>query len=165
MKFCITRCSKKKHEGILPPDKLYDSSRIGRFVEYCKRNNFNWGILSAKYGLFFPAERNGNYNVTLESDKGCCLGIKVEIDGKRLLKKQSALKLKGSVENVKSQASNHSVGQVVFYTPNPKGAEAYLALLHFVFDNCEKTHSWSELLKCISKHGTIYVTTQLDFDP
>ena len=165
MKLCITYCSRKKRDGILPPDELYDSPRIDRFTAYCKKRNLKWAILSAKHGLFFPGEKKGVYDVILESDKRCWLGIRVEINGGRLLKEESDLKLKELVETVKIQANNHSVGQVVFYAPNPKRAKAYLALVHFVFDNCGRPHSWQELLECIRDCGTTHVTTQLNFDP
>lgn len=72
---------------------------------------------------------------------GCWLRIQVEIDGKRFSEKESALKFKKLVEHIASQTNNRSVGQVVFYAPNPKRAITYLVLLHFVFDNCEKIYS------------------------
>ena len=164
MELCITRCSGPKRDGILPPDKLYNSPRrIDRFTEYCKRKNLNWAILSAKYGLFFPDEKRGKYDVTLKSDEKCWLGIRLLVNKKKLPKEESDISLKELTETVKAQVNEHFVEQVTFYAPNPKRAKCYLSVLHFVLDNCDKPHSWSEVLECIESHGRMNVVTQLDF--
>jgi hypothetical protein len=53
----VTYCSGKKNpiaEGT--PEQLYDSQRITNFIIACKSKGYDWAILSAKYGLFFPFE-------------------------------------------------------------------------------------------------------------
>ena len=161
----MTYCSRKKRDGILPPDKLYDSRRIDNFVRYCKANGLDWAILSAKYGLLFPAEKRGPYNVTLKSDGNCWLGIRVWVNGNRLPNAKSNLCLENLAQSVKRQADKHFVEQITFYTWSLKQPKCYLTLLHFVIDNCRNPHPWLELLECIKRHGKIDVATQLDFDP
>ena len=164
MKLCVTYCSREKHEGILSPDKLYNSPRIGQFTGYCKRKNLNWAILSAKYGLFFPDEKRGKYDVTLKSDEKCWLGIRLLVDKKKLPKEESDISLKELTETVKAQVNKRLVEQVTFYTWSIKQPKCYLTMLHYVLDSCDKPHSWSELLECIKSHGKIKVVTQLDFN-
>jgi len=161
----VTYCSWKKRDDILPADKLYDSKRIDNFIRYCKENSFDWAILSAKYGLFFPEEKRGPYNVTLKSDKRCWLGIRVEVNREKLPKEESDLRLKELAETVKIQANKRFVEQVIFYTWSIKQAKCYLTLLHFILDDCSRPHCWSELLECTKRHGRVRVATQLEFDP
>lgn len=163
MKLCVTYCSRKKRDGILQPDKLYDSTRIHRFTEYCKRNNLNWAILSTKYGLFFPEEKREPYDVTLKTDKKCWLGIRVAVNGVRLPTEASHVTLRRLIDSLKAQIAERSVREVVLYTWSLKQPRCYLALLHLVFDNCDRTHSWPELLECVGNHGRIHIARQLAF--
>jgi hypothetical protein len=165
VKLCVTYCSRKKRDDILPPCKLYDSRRIDNFIKYCKENSLDWAILSAKYGLLFPEEKRGPYNVTLKSDKRCWLGIRVMVKGEELPKEESDLRLKELAETVKTQANKRLVERVTFYTWSLKQAKCYLTLLHFVFDDCSSPHCWSELLECTGRHGRVCVATQLRFSP
>jgi hypothetical protein len=164
VKLPVTYCSSKKRDGVLPPDKLYNSRRIENFVRYCKESNLAWAILSAKYGLFFPEEKRWPYNVTLKSDGRCWLGIRVNVNGKELPNSESNLWLEDLAQTVKTQADKYFVEQITFYTWSLKQPKCYLTLLHFVIDNCRNPHPWSELLECIKRYGRIDVATQLDFD-
>lgn len=169
MKLCVTHCSKKKRDGILAPDKLYNSSRIDEFTAYCKKKNLNWAILSAKYGLFFPEERRERYDVTLKSKPAYWLGVQVMVETEGLPKNWSDIRLKDLAKTVITQINKHSVQEVTYYYEENRGPlrppKGYLALLHFVIDNCGKTHSWPELLECTNKCGMVHVATRLDFDP
>jgi hypothetical protein len=170
MKLCVTHCAGKKHDGILPPDKLYISRRIERFIAYCKQNNLNWAILSAKYGLFFPEEERGPYDVTLTSKSRSryWLGIQIKEDCKGLPRDESDRRLKELAETVAAQINQRSITEIVYYYEEqgfrnpPKG---YLAMLHYICDKCEGVHSWAELLECAQRHGRVQVSTQLNFDP
>lgn len=167
MKLSLTHCSKNKRDGILPPDKLYNSPRIDRFTSYCKKNSLNWAILSAKYGLFFPEERRERYDVTFKSKSGYWLGVQIIVKEAGLPKSQSDAALKELAETVRVQINKHSVQEITYYYEENRGPmrppKGYLALLHFVIDNCQETHSWPELLGCISKFGKVHVATRLDF--
>lgn len=168
MKLCVTYCAKNKRDGSLPPDGLYNSLRIHRFASYCKEKHLNWAILSAKYGLFFPEESRQRYDVTFRSNPAYWLGTQVVAGGEGLPRSKSDIILKELVKAVAAQIATHSVSKIVYYYENrgpiqpPKG---YLALLHSVVDNCNRVHSWPELLECTSEHGTISATVRLDFDP
>jgi len=169
MKLCVTYCSKNKRDGILPPDELYDSPRIDRFTAYCKKRKLNWAILSAKYGLFFPEEKREKYNVTFKRNPRYWLGIQVVVNGEELPQNRSDIILKELAKTVAAQLNKRAVQEVIYYYEENRGPmrppKGYLALLHFVLDNCDKTHSWPELLGCASKYGTVRVTTRLDFAP
>ena len=168
MKLCVTHCAKNKRDGSLPPDGLYVSRRIHQFVSYCKEKRLNWAILSAKYGLFFPEENKQKYNVTFKSNRAHWLGTQVVADGEELPRSNSDTILRELAKIVVAQIATHSVSKIIYYYESrgpiqpPKG---YLALLHFVVDNCNRVHHWAELLECTSKHGTISATARLDFDP
>lgn len=168
MKLCVTSCAKNKRDGTLPPDGLYISLRIHRFTSYCKEKHLNWAILSAKYGLFFPEESRQKYDVTFKNNAAHWLGIQVVADGEGLPRSKSDTILTELAKAVAAQIAKHSVSKIVYYYENrgpiqpPKG---YLALLHFVVDNCNRVHSWPELLDCTNKHGTVSATARLDFAP
>ena len=62
----VTKCGwKKKKDGYYPPDELYLSERIRKFINFCKESSLDWAILSAEHGLFFPDENHGYYDTTL----------------------------------------------------------------------------------------------------
>ena len=168
MKLCVTHCTKDKRDGVLPPCLLYDSLRIDCFTAYCKERGLKWAILSAKYGLFFPEEKGEKYDVTFKKpEEGYWLGIQVVENGKGLCRNQSDMRLAGLAETVADQISQRSVDKIVYYygdDPQKPRPEGYLALLHYVIDKCDTTHSWDELLECTANHGTVHVTKQLDFE-
>lgn len=169
MKLCVTYCSKNKRDGILPPDELYHSPRIDRFTAYCKKRKLDWAILSAQYGLFFPEQKRERYDITFRSNPTYWLGTQLIAEKKGLPKNQSDAILKELAKTVATQINKHSVEQVIYYYEDNRGPmqppKGYLALLHFVLDNCDRTHSWPELLECTSKYGTVHVATLLEFDP
>ncbi|MBE3116763.1 hypothetical protein IMZ68_06115, partial [Candidatus Bathyarchaeota archaeon] len=64
----VTYCSSAKHAiEAGNPEELYGSKRITNFIQRCKAKQYQWAILSAKYGLFFPDETRNNYNVTFKT--------------------------------------------------------------------------------------------------
>lgn len=56
----ITHCSGTKDatlKGLItevPPDKLYISAPIQRFMNICKEKKVDWAIFSDEYGVWFP---------------------------------------------------------------------------------------------------------------
>jgi hypothetical protein len=81
--------SAQKQPGVNPPEKLYISDRITRFIEKCKKTGVDWAILSALYGFVFPEEKKKDYNVTMRTDKNCWLDIAVIRDQQKLSRKES----------------------------------------------------------------------------
>jgi len=162
MRLFLTYCSRKKRNAILPPDKLYVSPRIDKFTQYCKNKALNWAIISAKYGFFFPEESKEPYNVTFRNDRECWLGIQIVENSVKISKEDSCSKLKGLVSKIKAQAIEHSVDKLAFYTWSLMQPKCYLSLMHFLFDSCERYHSWQELLKCIERNWHIKVITKLN---
>jgi len=134
MKLSLTHCSKNKRDGILPPDKLYNSPRIDRFTSYCKKNSLNWAILSAKYGLFFPEERRERYDVTFKSKSGYWLGVQIIVKEAGLPKSQSDAALKELAETVRVQINKHSVQEITYYYEENRGACGHpkVILLYFI---------------------------------
>jgi hypothetical protein len=67
MRVYVTYCSAQKDESLrntdlaVYPDKLYQSARIRRFMDVCKRRPARWAILSDKYGIWFPEEKRRWY--------------------------------------------------------------------------------------------------------
>jgi len=159
----VTQCAGKKRQGELPPCTLYDSVRIAQFIDYCKRHNLNWAILSAKYGLFFPKERHLPYDVTMKSDPFCLLRIRMVVNEELLPKQESDQMLTDLLETIRMQANKHLLERIYFYTYNPVHSRCYLAVLHSVFDNCNEPHIWRELLRCIEQYGRIRVSAGLNF--
>jgi len=138
LKLYLTRCSYQKRTGKYSPDKLYISSTIAQFIDYCQKDFLPWAILSAKHGLFFPDEQHEDYNVTWKSDaQGRCIVID---EGKKLSISQSAEYNERLTQKITRQAKNKGVSSVVFYTPNPLRTKCYLSMLHRAIQGCRVPH-------------------------
>jgi len=163
MRLHVTYCSGKKRNAILSPDKLYVSARISKFTDYCKNKNLNWAIISAKHGFFFPEEKEEPYDVTLKTDNECLLGVRIKEEKTNIPKEDSDFRLRELIAKLKEQANERCVNELIFYTWSLKQPKCYLTLLHFVFDSCDRYHSWRGLLECIERNARIQVFTQLNF--
>lgn len=164
MKLYLTRCSRRKRRGKYPPDKLYISSTIDRFIDYCGRNLLPWAILSAKHGLFFPDEQHEDYNVTWKSDnEGQCIVLD---ECRRLSVTQSAKYNERLAQKIYRQVRNRGASSIVFYTPNPVRTKCYLSILHRAIQGCRAQHKrFSEIVKHVEeitrKEGNLYCITKL----
>lgn len=150
MKLYLTRCSHRKRQGKYSPDKLYISSTIARFIDYCRRNLLSWAILSAKHGLFFPDEQHEDYNVTWKSDaEGRCIVIN---ESKRLNISQSAEYNRRLAQKITRQARNRGVSSIIFYTPNPVRTKCYLSMLHRAIQGCRLPHKkFSDIIEHVKE--------------
>ena len=164
MKLYLTRCSHRKRKGKYSPDKLYISSTIDRFIDYCRRNLLSWAILSAKHGLFFPDEKHEDYNVTWKSDaQGRCIVIN---ECKGLNISQSAEYNKRLAQKITRQAKIRGVSSIVFYTPNPMRTKCYLSMLHRSIQGCRSPHKrFNEIIEHVkeitAKEGNLRYVTKL----
>lgn len=162
----VTYCSGKKNpidEGT--PEQIYDSQRITSFIEVCKSKAYNWAILSAKYGLFFPYEVNKNYNVTFKSVAYECRVVK---DGIVLSQSESRKHISSLEQQVRKRILENAIEKVVFYCRPPiKWRKCYLYVLHAGVDRCEVNHKkWIDLVEHITKMysngiGKVHIITQL----
>lgn len=162
----VTYCSGKKNpidEGT--PEQLYDSERITDFIKVCRSKGYDWAILSAKYGLFFPYEVKNNYNVTFKSVAYEC---RITEDGIPLSKDDSRKHFNSLLQQVRKRILENSIERVVFYCRPPlKRRKCYLYLLHAGIDACEINHDkWDDLVKHVEKlfldgTGKIHIVTQL----
>jgi len=162
----VTYCSGKKKpidEGT--PEQLYDSRRITDFIALCKSKGYDWAILSAKYGLFFPYEVKKNYNVTFKSVAYECRIVK---DGIVLSQRESLKHFSSLVLQVRKCILENGIERVVFYCGSPvKWRKCYLYVLHKGIDCCEINHSkWNDLVEHIEKMhsdgtGKIQISTRL----
>lgn len=163
MKLYVTYCSGEKIEGIHPPDVLYVSNRITRFVERCKNAEVNWAIFSALYAFFFPEEKKKDYDVTLKTDRNCWLGIVVIEDGRKLPYEQSKNHIERVALSLRKQAKEHDVDHIIFYGPSPKMMKCYLGVLHYAFDGCLELHNWNNLIDHVKGQSKIIkVVRRLD---
>jgi len=161
-KLYLTYCSAKKRPGVHPPERLYISDRITRFIEHCKTLGVDWAILSALYAFFFPDEEKEDYNVTFRTDKNYWLGIAVVRDQHKLSPVQSKQHILQLVEKLKRQANGRHVNQIVFYGPSPMMMKCYLGVLHYAFDECSQSHGWRDLIEHVKDQSrTIKVVHQL----
>ena len=162
-KLYLTYCSANKRLGVHPPDKLYISDRITRFIERCRIRGVDWAILSALYAFFFPDEEKEDYNVTFRTDKNYWLGIAVVRDQHKLSHLQSKQHILQLVKKLRRQANERFVNQIVFYGPSPKMMKCYLGVLHHAFDECSKSHGWRDLIKHVKDQSrTIEVVHRLE---
>lgn len=139
MKLYITHCGEKKNPGILTPQEMYKSSRIKRFVKWCKGHSRPWAIISARYGLFFPDERKPDYNVTLnrrQQNSDYFLNIRVEKNGKLLGKEESKSHIVTLARGIRDQLRVKEIGQVIFCIEGRR-PDAYIAVLHYAADECD----------------------------
>jgi hypothetical protein len=146
----LTYCSAKKRRGIHLASELYVSARISHFIDWCKAAGVDWAIFSALHGLFFPDQKERNYDVTFKTDNNYWLGIAIIKEGKKLSSLESRERVSQLGEKLRMQAEKHDVSQIVFYGPSPKMMKCYLSVLHYVFDGCTKTHSWRDLIEHVT---------------
>jgi len=162
----VTYCSGNKNpidEGT--PEQLYDSQRITDFIKACKHKGYDWAILSAKYGLFFPYEVKNNYNVTFKSVAYECRIIE---DGILLSQNESRRHFSSLLRQVRRRILEKGIERVVFYCRPPlKRRKCYLRVIHAAIDCCEINHfKWDDLVEHIEKMfsdgtGKIHMITQL----
>lgn len=162
----VTYCSGKKNpidEGT--PEQIYDSQRITSFIEVCKFKAYDWAILSAKYGLFFPYEVNKNYNVTFKSVEYEC---RIVEDGIVLSKSESRKHISILEQQVRKRILENTIEKVVFYCRPPiKRRKCYLYVLHAGVDGCAMNHEkWGDLVEHVTEMysngtGKIHVITKL----
>jgi len=163
---CVTFCSWKKapiEEGT--PEQLYDSQRIADFIKACKSKAYDWAILSAKYGLFFPYEIHNNYNITFKSVAYEC---RIVEDGILLTQNRSREHFNSLLQQVRKRILENNIERVVFYCRPPlKRRKCYLYVLHASVDGCEINHDkWNDLVKHTKKMfsdgtGKIHILTQI----
>ena len=138
MKLYVTHCGADKNRGVLAPQEMYTSPRIGRFVRWCESHAVPWAILSAKYGLFFPDERKSDYNVTLnrrQQNLGYFLNIRVVKEGRLLGREESKSHIATLAQNIQGQLEQKRVDQVIFWFEGRR-PDAYITLLHYAADGC-----------------------------
>jgi len=159
----LTYCSAGKRPGVHPPERLYISDRITRFINRCRGVNVDWAILSALYGFVFPEEEKEDYNVTFRTDKNYWLNIAVFRDQQKLPYLQSKEHIVQVMEMLRERANEHSIDSIIFYGPSPKMMKCYLEVLHYAFDECSKPHSWIDLIVHVrNKSETIKVIHQIE---
>jgi len=152
-KLYVTYCSAEKRSGVYPPDILYKSDRINRFIKQCQNMGFDWAILSALYGFFFPDEEKKDYNVTFRTDKNHWLNIAVFRDPQKLSYIQSKEHIVQLVEILRQQANERIMDRIIFYGPSPKMMKCYLGILHYTFDGCSQAHGWFDLIKHVKNQS------------
>jgi len=162
----VTYCSGKKkpiEEGT--PEQLYNSQRITDFIDVCRFKKYDWAILSAKYGLFFPNEVKKNYNVTFKSVEYECRIVQNEMT---LSKSESCKHLNMLIQQIGKSILENRIERVVFYCRPPlKWRKCYLHVLHAGTDNCKIRHdAWRDLLRHIKAMlsdgtGKIHIITAL----
>jgi hypothetical protein len=163
MKLYVTYCSGKKRTGFHTPDMLYISDRITGFIERCRTVGVDWAIFSALYALFFPTEKKKDYNVTLRTDNRYWLGITVIENEQKLSVERSKEHVLKLASTLRKQSAEHDVDQIVFFGPSPKMMKCYVSVLHFVFDDCSKSHDWRELIDHVkSTSNTIRIIHRRD---
>jgi len=145
-KLYLKYCSAKKRSGVHPPERLYISGRITRFIDRSTSREVDWAILSALHGFIFPDEEKENYNVTLRTDKKYWLEIAVFKNQPKLPYLQSQQHIIQLIKTIRNQTKEHSIAKIVFYGPSPKMMKCYLKVLHFDFDDCSQPHSWIDLI-------------------
>jgi hypothetical protein len=147
----VTYCSANKRlveEG--SPEELYDSPRIANFIASCKAKHFNWAILSAKYGLFFPGEVRKNYNVTFKTIAYKCRVIE---NGEPLPDAESKERISQLIHQMRRHLLQDETGRIFFFYEQPlQRRKCYLSILHAAADSCVVEHSTcSELRNHIDK--------------
>jgi len=148
----VTHCSAGKNQVCGGPLALYTSERIQRFGNWCNDANVQWAIVSAKYGLFFPHESHGPYDMELSFSYGDCLVF----EGGHLLPDSEA-HVKRLVETMGARFSKLGVRQVVFYTGG-RWPWAYLMVVHCALDECTRGHfSRDGVRGCWEKAGRLRI--------
>jgi len=154
----VTHCSGRKNPvSVGTPEEMYLSSRISEFIEYCKRKEHAWAILSAKYDLFFPDDVKRNYNTTFQSDPstGQCL---VRDNGTLLDNQRSSAWMDKLVLDTERKIRSRNIESIVFWPGRPREGvdplmrvKCYLKFLHAAADACEIDHrSWWQIVQHIN---------------
>jgi hypothetical protein len=146
MDLYVTYCSGAKRDGTYPPDLLYQSDRISRFIDNCNSQHLRWAIFSALYGFFFPNETKQNYDVTFKTKDQYWMGISVIINGHRLSHNESRQHIQNLAGTLRDQAASHRVDRIIFYGTAPKMMKCYIGVLHYAFDGCMDLHGWKDLI-------------------
>jgi hypothetical protein len=142
----VTYCSASKRlveEG--SPEQLYESPRITNFIAWCEAKHFNWAILSAKYGLFFPNEVHKNYNVTFKTVAYKCTIVE---NDQRLPAAESKECLSQLIHQIRRRLLQDKIERVFFfYDPPLQRRKCYLSILHAAADSCDIEHSTCRALR------------------
>jgi hypothetical protein len=142
----VTYCSASKRlveEG--SPEELYDSPRITNFIAWCEAKHFNWAILSAKYGLFFPSEVHKNYNVTFKTVAYKC---RIVENDEPLPDAESKERLSQLLHQIRRRLLQDKTERIFFfYDPPLQRRKCYLSILHAAADSCGIEHSTCRALR------------------
>lgn len=142
----ITYCSADKHhipEG--SPKQLYDTQRITDFITLCEDKHYNWAILSAKYGLFFPDEVHEYYNVTFWTKSYKC---RIKENDELLSEAESQERLAQLTNQISQRIREKNIKSIVFFYDHPlQRRKCYLNILHAGADSCRIEHDTCDDLK------------------
>jgi hypothetical protein len=146
----VTHCSAGKNQVHGGPLDLYTSDRIQRFGNWCNYAGVQWAIVSAKYGLFFPHESRGPYDMELSFSYGECLVFE---RGQYL--SESEAHVKRLVGTIGARLKEQGVREVVFYAGGRR-PWAYLLVVHSAVDNCVRRHnSREDVQRCWEEGGRL----------
>jgi len=108
--FC-SGCSKTKgkYKQKAIPKYFYVSTRLLNFYKYCETNNFNYGILSDKYGIHLMDEKLEFYDIHPSEVQD------FQILGNKISKKLKDLK----------------IDCIIYYNPSPLMSVPYFKMLNF----------------------------------
>ena len=135
----VTYCSASKRVEEGSPEELYDSPRITNFIAWCKAKHFNWAILSAKYGLFFPSEVHKNYNVTFKTIAYKCRIIE---NDESLPDAESKERLSQLIHQIRRHLLQNKTERIFFFYEQPlQRRKCYLSIIHAAADSCVIEHS------------------------
>jgi hypothetical protein len=152
----VTYCSAAKHRiQAGNPKELYDSHRILSFIRNCETKNYNWAILSAKYGLFFPWETREYYNVTFKTFAYKCRILENDTLLSEIASRKWIAQL---IQQIRKNIIEKEIQQIVFFFEQPlQRRKCYVDILHRAADNCRIEHrTFNELnqhLKRLTAEG------------
>jgi hypothetical protein len=147
----LTYCTgDKREDGQHTPDELYISDRIDRFMETCRENCLEWGILSAEHGVILPDEKHGEYDTTMKSDGYEC---RFYVEGEPLEEKESRQKFQELASEIDEKLDENGFDRVRFYAPAPQRVKCYLLLLHRAVDGCKEYHETTDEIKDCIRSG------------
>lgn len=122
MKLYVTYCSgNKKEKDAHPPEDLYISHSIDRFVDKSKENGWNWAILSAEHGLFFPDQKHTPYDTTFRTRNYICRTVRNE---EFLKKEESQRHIEKLVEGIQRDFSTRNYEELSYSAPTPQRANS-----------------------------------------
>ena len=153
----VTYCSAAKHHiQAGNPKELYDAPRISSFIQSCEIKKYEWAILSAKYGLFFPWETRNYYNVTFKTLAYKCRILENDMPLSEITSRERITQL---VQQVRKNIMEKKIQRIVFFFEQPlQRRKCYLNILHKAADGCRIEHqTFTELnqhLKRLTAEGT-----------